>query len=191
MVDNIQEDGELIRRIMEGNTHLFANIIGKYERLMYSFLLPQVKSFQEVQDIAQEAFIKAYRHLASFDRSRRFSAWLLKIARNLLIDRMRKNAEILHSDNSSVQEIIDKRSAPLESSEPGRIIESQEEFKKTFLNMIRLPEELRIPLLLRVLQELSYDEIAEILDLPVQTVKNRIFKARQTLRNKRDAENAM
>jgi RNA polymerase sigma-70 factor, ECF subfamily len=191
MSDDPRDDASIIQRILEGEVQLFGILVGRYERLMYSFLLPQVKSFQEVQDISQEAFLKAYRHLSSFDSSRRFSSWVLKIGRNILIDRYRKNSETLGTPSGSIQEIIDRKTSTNNEDEPERKIELQEEFKKTFVNMLQLPEELKIPLLLRVLQELSYEEIAEILDIPVQTVKNRIFRARKALREKRDSENAM
>ncbi len=191
MTDDFREDSELIRRIIEGEIQLFAVLVFRYERLMYSFLLPQVRSFQEVQDLSQEAFLKAYRHLNSFDQKRKFSSWLLKIGRNLLIDRYRKNMDTLTASEGAIPDIISKRNSSQAEIEPGNIILAQEEFKKTFLNILQLTEELRIPLLLRVLQELTYEEISEILDLPVQTVKNRIFKARKTLRGKRDVENAV
>ena len=191
MGEDQREDAEIIQRILGGETHLFGILVTRYERLMYSFLLSQVRSFQEVQDVSQEAFLKAYRHLQSFDPTRKFSAWVLKIAKNLLIDRFRKSSDMLGTTSTTVQEIITRKSATAPEENPGRRMETQEEFRQTFLNILHLPEDLRIPLLLRVIQELQYEEIAEILDLPVQTVKNRIFKARQALRTKRDTEHEL
>ena len=116
---------------------------------------------------------------------------MLRIAKNLVIDRYRKNTEVLASGNGTIEEIMDHRSPDSGNSAPDRQVESREQFRQTFVNMLQLPEEMKIPLLLRVLQELSYEEIAEILAVPVQTVKNRIFNARKLLREKRDAENEM
>jgi RNA polymerase sigma-70 factor (ECF subfamily) len=191
MGDDRREDSEIIQRILEGETHLFATLVSRYERLMYSFLLSQVKSFQEVQDISQEAFLKAYRHLSAFDPTRKFSAWVLKIAKNLLIDRYRKTTDSLGTNATTVQDLMSRKSVQSPEEIPGKRMETQEEFRQAFINILHLSEELRIPLLLRIVQELSYEEIADILDLPVQTVKNRIFKARQILRAKRDAEHEL
>jgi RNA polymerase sigma-70 factor (ECF subfamily) len=185
-----RDDGSIVRLVLEGNTRQFGVLVSRYERLMFSFLLPQVKCFQEVQDISQEAFIKAFKHLYSFDTNRRFSAWILKIARNILIDRFRKNSDNPVTPVESMEDVIGYRPAPADQ-EPARKVEMQEEFRRTFLNILHLSEELKVPLLLRVVQELSYEEIAEIIDVPVQTVKNRIFKARKALREKRDAEHAL
>lgn len=189
MTNDPRADAELVSRVLKGEIQLFGILVERYERLMYSYLFPQVRSLQEVQDISQEAFFKAYHHLASFDCSRRFSAWVLRIAKNLVIDRYRKNSDVLPPGDATIQDMIDNRAPDSENNAPDRLVESREQFRQTFVNMLQLSEELRIPLLLRVLQELSYEEISEILSLPVQTVKNRIFNARKLLREKRDSEN--
>ncbi|HNW36854.1 MAG TPA: sigma factor-like helix-turn-helix DNA-binding protein, partial [Candidatus Ozemobacteraceae bacterium] len=104
--------------------------------------------------------------------------------------RFRKNQ--IESANTTVsQECLERVQSPSPKSDPAVHVELHEEFRRTFQDILTLPEELRAPLILRVLQELPYEEIAEILDLPLQTVKNRIFKARQALRGKRDATHVM
>jgi RNA polymerase sigma factor (sigma-70 family) len=100
MSDESRQDGDLITRILAGESNLFGVLVGKYERLVFSYLLPQVRNLQEVEDLAQETFLRAYRHLAGFDTSRKFSAWLLAIARNLLVDRFRKNSQAAASQES-------------------------------------------------------------------------------------------
>ncbi len=190
MTEDPRYDGEVVTRILGGETHLFGILVEKYERLMFSFLLPQVRSLQEVEDIAQDAFLKAFCHLGSFDRTRRFSAWLLKIAKNLVVDRYRKNQPVTVSD-TLLNDVLLRKSSDFPGKDPEKQVQSQEEFRRTFLDMLQLPEDLRVPLLLRVLQELSYEEIADILEVPVQTVKNRIFKARKAMREKRKTADAM
>ena len=188
--DHREEDRKSIERVLAGESHVYGVLVERYERLVYSFLLPQLRSLEEAEDLAQEVFIRGYRHLASFDTTRKFSCWIIKIARNLLIDRYRKNAHTPRG-NGLAQDLIANSPDPTSRKEPTSKLELQEEFRNTFKEMLDLPEELRIPLLLRVIQELSYEEIAELLDLPLQTVKNRIFKARSVLREKRKSDHAL
>ncbi len=187
MSDEIRQDGDLIARVLAGDSNLFSVLVGKYERLVFSYLLPQVRNLQEVEDLAQETFLRAYRHLAGFDTSRKFSVWLLAITRNLLVDRFRKNSQAT-AGQESYQEMLATQGPFPQVGDPQRQVEMQEEFRRTFRNILDLPEDYKVPLMMRIMQDLSYDEIAENLELPLQTVKNRIFKARQMLRAKRKAE---
>lgn len=188
--DHREEDRKSIERVLAGESHVYGVLVERYERLIFSFLLPQLRSLEEVEDLAQEVFIRGYRHLASFDTERKFSSWIIKIARNLLIDQYRKNAHTPRGGGLA-QDLIENAPEPSNQNEPAQKLELQEEFRTTFKEMLDLAEELRIPLLLRVMQELSYEEIAEILDLPLQTVKNRIFKARSVLREKRKSSHGL
>lgn len=188
--DQREEDRKLIERVLAGDSYVYGILVERYERLIFSFLLPQLRSLEEVEDLAQEVFIRGYRHLASFDTERKFSSWIVKIARNLLIDQFRKNAHT-YKCSGLAQDLIEQSPEPADRTEPAKKFEQQEEFRNTFKEMLDLSEELRIPLLLRVMQELSYEEIAELLDLPLQTVKNRIFKARSVLREKRKANHGL
>ncbi|HNV72892.1 MAG TPA: sigma-70 family RNA polymerase sigma factor [Candidatus Ozemobacteraceae bacterium] len=182
MTEDVRSDAELVRLILQGESQRFQSLVERYERLMYSYLLPQVHHWQEVEDIAQEAFLKAFRHLNSFDTARKFSAWLLKIARNILIDRYRKNAQ--NRREAEAYATFLQRFARTSETNTAQVVEKDDEFRRLFLDVFDLPEEFRVPLLLRIVEELSYEEIADIIDAPLQTVKNRIFKARRQLREK-------
>jgi len=190
MNEDLRTDAEIVTAVLAGDTASFGIMVERYERLMYSYLLPQVRSLTEAEDIAQEAFIKAFRHLSSFDTGRRFSAWLLRIARNVMIDRFRRQQNEATVTSVS-QDCLARVRNTSPKSDPAVHHEMHEEFRRTFQDVLSLPEDLRAPLTLRVLQEMPYEEIAEVLDLPIQTVKNRIFKARQALRGKRDAAHDM
>ncbi|MBU1105428.1 MAG: sigma-70 family RNA polymerase sigma factor [Candidatus Riflebacteria bacterium] len=178
-------DVELIQAVLAGEFETFAELVERYEKLVFSFLLTRLNDLQEVEDIVQETFIKAFRHLASFDCERRFAAWLLTISRNLLIDSRRKAGRSVASTNL-VTEVMLSDSAREFSSQPSEVVVRRERFRSIVAMIQELPEELRTPFLLRVINELPYQEIAEILDIPLQTVKNRIFKARGILRGKRE-----
>ncbi|PKL44771.1 MAG: hypothetical protein CVV41_05230 [Candidatus Riflebacteria bacterium HGW-Riflebacteria-1] len=178
-------DQELVQAVLAGELETFAELVERYERLVFSFLLTRLNDLQEVEDIVQETFVKAFRHLASFDCERRFAAWLLTIARNLLIDSRRKAGRSVASTNL-VNEVMLTDSAREAGSQPSEIVVRRERFRSIVVMIQELPEELRTPFLMRVINELPYQEIAEILDVPLQTVKNRIFKARGILREKRE-----
>lgn len=178
-------DEELVHAVLAGELETFAELVERYERLVFSFLLTRLNDLQEVEDIVQETFVKAFRHLASFDCERRFAAWLLTIARNLLIDSRRKAGRSVAS-TTLVNEVMLTDSAREASSQPSEIVVRRERFRSIVVMIQELPEELRTPFLMRVINELPYQEIAEVLDVPLQTVKNRIFKARGILREKRE-----
>jgi RNA polymerase sigma-70 factor (ECF subfamily) len=177
-------DNELIKSVLDGEIDLFGELIDRYEKLVFSFLLTRLKNLQEVEDIAQETFVKAFRHLKSFDCDKKFTAWLLTIARNILIDHVRKSARSFASTDL-VAEVLQKEEDKGQTN-PQALALKKESFTKVVEMINELPEEVREPFVLRIVNEISYQEISEILDLPLQTVKNRIFKARTLLREKRD-----
>lgn len=178
-------DGELVKLVVEGDVESFSELVERYEKLVFSFLLSRLQDWQEVEDIVQETFVKAYRHLESFDCQRRFAAWLITIARNVLIDSRKKNCRNITSTDLVTDVLLSESSREMRN-QPSDILMRREQFRKVFSMIQELPEEMRTPFLLRVVNELSYQEIAETLDLPLQTVKNRIFKARGMLREKRE-----
>lgn len=182
-------DDEVVKAVLAGETERFAELIEQYEKLVYSFLLSRLKNLQEVEDIAQETFVKAFRHLRSFDCSKKFTAWLLAIARNLMIDHMRRNSRTVASTDL-VSEVM-LRESDCDDSNPQIMSLRREAFHKVVVMINSLAEEVREPFVLRVVNEMSYQEIADALELPLQTVKNRIFKARALLREKRDCYEEM
>ncbi len=183
-------DAELVQAVLTGELDGFAALVERYERLVFSFLLTRLNDLQEVEDIVQETFVKAFRHLASFDCERRFAAWLLTIARNLLIDSRRKAGRSIAS-TTLVNEVMLNDSVRYAYSQPAEVVVRRERFRSIVAMIQELPEELRTPFLMRVINELPYQEIAEILEVPLQTVKNRIFKARGILREKRESYETM
>jgi RNA polymerase sigma-70 factor (ECF subfamily) len=178
-------DVELVKLVLSGEIELFAELVERYEKLVFSFLLTRLQDLQEVEDIVQETFVKAFRHLATFDCERKFAAWLVTIARNLLIDSIRRAGRSVAS-TELVTDVMLCENGKETRSQPADIIIRREQFRRIMKMIQELPEDMRTPFLLRVVNELSYQEIAETLDLPLQTVKNRIFKARALLREKRE-----
>lgn len=178
-------DSELVKQILAGEIELFAILVERYEKLAFSYLLSRLNDLQEVEDIVQDTFVKAFRHLASYDCERKFAGWLVTIARNLLIDSRRKASRNIASTDL-VTDVLLSDSSKESKNHPPEIIIQRERYRQIISMIQELPEDFRTPFLLRVVNELPYQEISEILNLPLQTVKNRIFKARGLLREKRE-----
>lgn len=176
-------DAELINSILDGKTENFAVLVERYEKLVFSFLLSRSSLAQEVEDVVQETFIKAYNHLSTFDCERKFSSWLLAIAKNVLIDIKRKNSRDFPSDDVVIDVLLSDSTKNL-VDETAETLLRKERFKQITKMIRSLPEEFKTPFLLRVINEMSYQDISEALELPLQTVKNRIFKARTLMREK-------
>ncbi|MDD2997791.1 MAG: sigma-70 family RNA polymerase sigma factor [Erysipelotrichia bacterium] len=180
-----RSDVELVKLVLNGEIEFFAELVERYEKLVFSFLLARQNNMQEVEDVVQETFVKAFRHLASFDCERRFAAWLLTIARNLLVDSKRKLGRSVASSDVVIDGLLSDLPRD-DSTHPPEVLIRREHFRKVVKMIQELSEELRVPFLLRIVNELSYQEISDLLNIPLQTVKNRIFKARAQLREKRE-----
>lgn len=184
--DNKQEDKKLIEQALAGDQKAFETLLSKYRNLVYTIMIKMVRNPQEAEDLTQEAFIKAFRSLASFKEEFAFSTWLMKIATNNCIDFLRKrklrtysiNEPVKYKDEEIEMELPDAGPTPERSllqSERSRIIQEA---------IDELPEKYRYVILLRHKEEKSYEEISEILDLPLGTVKAQIFRAREMLNQK-------
>lgn len=178
-------DSQIVKAVLEGNIDLFEELVLRYEKLLFSFLLTRLHDLHEVEDLVQETFVRAFRHLAGFDRSRKLSAWLVTIARNLLIDHQRTSSRSITS-TEIVNAALGSKSSSNEVDQPPDILIRRDAFREVCNMIANLPEDVRTPFVLRIVNEVSYQEIADILDLPLQTVKNRIFKARNLLRDKKN-----
>ncbi|RME01796.1 MAG: sigma-70 family RNA polymerase sigma factor, partial [Calditrichaeota bacterium] len=179
-----QEESRLIDRALLGDEKAFAEIIEKYKGQLFSLLFKMVHNKEEAEDLMQEAFMKAFRALGSFNENFAFSTWLYKIAVNNCIDYLRKKRLQVFSydkpldmkDGKLYREYADTDLTPekqLLSSEKSRIINQA---------IDALPPKYHEVIVLRHREELSYEEIAERLQLPLGTVKARIFRARELLK---------
>ena len=177
-------DAEIIKLVLSGDVQMFAVLVSRYEKLVYSFLLSKYQDVYEVEDVVQDTFLKAYRHLSSYDCERKFSTWLLTIARNLLFDSRKKNSRNIASADLVSEVLLSAEQEDI--YQPDEVAIRKERFRRLAMMIKSLDEDFRTPFILRVVNELSYQEIADALSLPLQTVKNRIFKARTYLREYRE-----
>ncbi len=180
-----QDDAPLVERCLRGDERAFGLLLGRYRRPVFSLVLRMVGNREDAQDLAQEAFVRAFRSLHSYDRSRSFASWLFKIASNLTIDFHRKRR--LPTFSLSVGE-DDQEGRELELADPSQtVLEAlmeDEQSRQTEGLVQSLPEKYRIVVLLRHSQEMSYEDMAETLNLPIGTIKARLHRARALLKQK-------
>ena len=176
-------DKELVSRVQQGDKGAFDQLVRKYQHKIIVLVNRYVKDPSEAQDIAQESFIKAYRALGNFRGDSAFYTWLYRIAintaKNYLVSRARRSSEY----TVDVLEAEQVENAP---QLQGMDTPEQELFNEEIIEAIKfvidgLPEEMRIAIMLREFEGMSYEEISQAMDCPVGTVRSRIFRAREAI----------
>ncbi len=178
---------ETIRQAIEGDQHAYAEIVDRYRPQIYTLIIRMVKTREEAEDLTQETFIKAFHSLPSFNAEYAFSTWLYKIAVNNCIDYFRKkrlkttsiDTPIVAKDGELPREFPDDQTQGPDSG-----LMDQERKSQIQSAIDNLPEKYRDAIVLRHVHDKSYEEIAEELNVPIGTVKVRIFRAREMLKKK-------
>lgn len=178
-----EQEATIIKQVLEGDVNAFEGLVKEYEKNVYNLALRMTGDPEDAADMAQDAFIKAYSSLSSFRGDSKFSVWLFRIVSNLCLDflrsRKRRPTVSLSVENDEGEdmefEIAD------ESQSPETLLEQKLTREAVRCGLDSLPPEQRQILLLREIQGLSYEEIAQVLELESGTVKSRIFRARKRL----------
>jgi len=171
-VFTMTDDLDVIQRYLSGDRGAFEVLVDRYEKMVYNVALRMVNDTDDAADITQNVFIKTSEKLDSFNPKYKFFSWIYRIAVNEslnFIEASKKNERLSH-------EIVADGKSPEDSVQEQFLARSIEE------GLTRLTDDNRIVIILRHFQELSYEEIGFILDLPVKTVKSRLFSARQALK---------
>lgn len=180
------EEAALIERALQGDEQAYAEILKRYRGHLYSLIYKMVRNREEAEDLVQEAFIKAFRALGSFNENFAFSTWLYKIAVNNCIDYLRKKRLQTYSYDKPVS--VKDSEVKRQYADPGLTPEKQllSEEKSRIINQAidSLPPKYRTVIILRHREEMAYEDIAQQLNLPLGTVKARIFRAREMLKKK-------
>jgi RNA polymerase sigma-70 factor (ECF subfamily) len=178
-----KEDSTLIQQALTGDQKAFRKLRLKYYTPIFRLISRMIRSREEVEDLTQEAFIKAFTSLASFNEEYSFSTWLYKIATNNAIDYVRKRKLQTFSINKPLESEESDYSFELQDTEPEPDQELIAVQRKKMLDdaMDSLPEKYRQVILMRHVDEKEYQEIAKTLNLPLGTVKAHIFRARELL----------
>ncbi len=177
------EQKALIGRIVAGETELFETLVREHQARVYGLALRMVSEPMDAEDCAQEAFLKAFRSLASFRFESSFSSWLYRLTSNVCLDFLRTRRRRAETSLTSSDDDGDELALPIPdpTDGPEALAEKAELRGQVRAALARLPDESRQVLLLRELGGLSYDEIADETGLELGTVKSRIFRARRRL----------
>ncbi len=177
-------DQQLVEQVQRGDKQAFNLLVVKYERRLARLLSRYVRDPHEVEDIAQEAFIKAYRALSTFRGEAAFYTWLYRIgintAKNYLMARGRRVPTTSEFDVEEA-EGFEEGTSLHELNTPENELLSKEVAQVVNEAMAALPEDLRAAISLREIEGLSYEEIAEAMGCPIGTVRSRIFRAREAI----------
>lgn len=176
-------DQVLIAQSLRGDASTFEQLVKKHLSSVYAFAFQLVRDREVADDITQETFIKAWKHLARFDLEKNFKSWLFVIAKRTAIDLWKKNRRIEPFSALSDKEEYSVFEKSVESGDfPGSILEREDVAKEIEQALSLLPESARMILLLVYKEDLSLQEIAEIFDEPYNTVKSRHNRAIKRLK---------
>ena len=176
-------DQQLVERVKRGDKHAFDLLVLKYQHKIVGLVGRYLRDQDEVLDVTQEAFIRAYRALPRFRGDSQFYTWLYRIAintaKNYLVSRSRRPPD---SDIDVNEGEFQDNSAVLRDIESPESALATEQLEKVIYQAIaNLPDELKVAVTLREFEGLSYEEIAEVMECPVGTVRSRIFRAREVI----------
>lgn len=181
-------DQQLVERVQQGDKRAFDLLVIKYQRRLARLLSRFVRDPAEVEDIAQETFIKAYRALASFRGDSAFYTWLYRIgvntAKNFLVSQGRKQPVTITGFDAEEAKNFEGAGQLREVNTPESELMGKQVAQTVNQALEALPEELRTAITLREIEGLSYEEIADIMNCPIGTVRSRIFRAREAVAEK-------
>lgn len=177
-------DQALVERVQRGDKRAFDLLVSKYQRKIFRLLSRLVRDPAEVEDVAQEAFIKAYRALPNFRGDSAFYTWLYRIAintaKNWLVAQGRRAPTSTESEIEDAEN-FESAGGLREVATPDAVLASRQIGEAVNRAIERLPEDLRTAIVLREIEGLSYEEIAGSMNCPIGTVRSRIFRAREAI----------
>lgn len=178
-----EEDQQLVERVQRGDKRAFDLLVLKYQHKILSLVTRFVRDHHEAQDVSQEAFIKAYRALPNFRGESAFYTWLYRIAINTAKNQLASRARRPREVDASIEEVefYEGEHALKDIDSPERLLLRDEVEATVNRSIQQLPEDLRMALTLREFEGLSYEDIAEVMQCPVGTVRSRIFRAREAV----------
>jgi len=156
---------------------MFEQLLGQYRRPVLNFVRRLIGDAAEAEDVAQEVFVRAYRHFGEYDASRKFSTWLFAMARNAAIDRLRHRARRATEPLEAAGPVADAASVS------GEVVARETE-RRVAAAVAALPEEQRTVVVLSVYQGLSHAEIAAVMEVSEKSVESRLYRARAVLRER-------
>jgi RNA polymerase sigma-70 factor (ECF subfamily) len=180
-------DSVLVRRCLGGEEEAFRILVTRHQRSVHSLILRMVGNHEDARDLTQETFVRVFNSLDRFDQERNFSFWITRIAANRTIDFLRRKKMSTVSLDGDFDERSGEGSPGIQLKDKQDLQDQQLDASRRHERLLRLIGELpmnhRVVLLLRYLQQMSYEEIGSLLDLPLGTVKARLSRAHQQIRD--------
>lgn len=173
-----RSDEQLVTLVLNGHTESFQILVERYQKQVFSLAYRLCGDYDEAQDLAQESFLRIYQELPRFDLSRRFFPWMYRVAHNACVNQLQRRPR----DISPIDENFDLSDENDPSARPDQAYDRLEQAGTVREAIASLPENYRLPLVLKYLRNMSYQEIADQLDLPVSTIETRLFRGRNLLK---------
>jgi len=165
-------DRACVARCLEGDVDAFAGLIDRYQHPVFNAILHMVRDYEDAREICQQVFMKVYEHLGTYDPDRKFFSWIYRVAMNESINHLKARREWEPLDDT----------IPDSAASPAETMESKERDRSVRAAVMALQTNYRAVIVLRHFLQFSYQETADTLNVPVKTVKSRLFTARQLLR---------
>lgn len=176
------DEQKLIERASRGDPFAFNALMAAHEKRMYAVALRMFGNREDAQDCLQEAMLRIYRSIGNFKGQSSFATWVYRITMNSCLDELRRKK---NKQSTSLDSLLDQGWAPMDEGETPEKHAMRTELRRELKRAIReLPEDMRSAVILRDVQGFSYEEIAQVLNVHVGTVKSRISRAREKLRGK-------
>lgn len=179
-----RSDQELIAAALVRDTAAFGELVSRYQNRLYGALVHMTGSTEDAKDVAQEAFVLAFQKLATFRGDAQFYSWLFRIAMNASVNFRRKNRSLGASIEATKERVGLEPTDPRRDTQPDQPMEQAERQRIVREALAQMTEEFRIPLVMAEMEEMKYEEIAELLKCPIGTVRSRIHRGRAELRDK-------
>ncbi len=179
------DDRVLVGRIVSGERELFTELVARYEKRILNYVYRIIHRYEDAHDLTQEIFIKVFMALDRYDPKYQFSTWIFRIAQNSAIDTLRKRSlpEVSLTKSGPNDEEGKEREVPADGISPYRDLKNKELSAAIDGAIENLPTDYRELIQLRHFGELSYEEIADMKEMPLGTVKNKLFRARNMLKD--------
>ena len=179
MVSDSSSDADCVRRIQHGHADAFEVLVRRHEKTIFNLVYRMLGDYDDAAEVSQEVFLSAYRAIGQFRGDANFSTWLYRIALNHATTRRRST----HSRQQRTMQIEDMEILRDAQPGPAEMLERKELQERVQLALNKLAPEDATVILLRDLQDVPYDEVARVLEIPVGTVKSRLHRARQALKS--------
>jgi RNA polymerase sigma-70 factor, ECF subfamily len=183
-----RDDSQLIAQSVRGDTAAFGELVRRYQDRLYNTVVRLLGNAEDAQDVVQDAFLSAYQSLHQFQGDARFFTWLYRIAVNAAISLKRKHRVLLSADLTTAGQNVAEPLDDSPASQPGAALERAEDRQQLQAALARLTPEHRAVLVLKEIDGQKYETIAEILQVPIGTIRSRLHRARLELRDRLEGD---